>query len=70
MFALLGYDWTANEGASNLPNETINDIRTEEGLEDIVSSMHDGDAAPEDQSVGDLAQNNPSSDVDNQAAND
>ena len=45
---------------SNLPNETINEIQTEEELEKIISSMHDVDAAPDLhpnlQSIEDLPQ--------------
>ena len=66
---LVVYVGRANEsGFRNLDDETTNDIQSEEELEEIIYSMHDGDAAPEDQSVGDLAENDPPRDK--QTAND
>ena len=61
-FFMLGRPLKMGLNTSNLPDETINDIQTEENLEEIISSMRGGDAAPEDQSVGDLVKKDTSSD--------
>ena len=57
---------------SNVPNETINEIQTEEELEKIISSMHDVDAAPDLhpnlQSIEDSPQNDSYGESENQVA--
>ena len=45
--AMFGQPMKVGLKTSNLPNEIINEIQTEEELATIISSMHDVDAVPQ-----------------------